>query len=431
MFSATCGEKRTVMIDKAVILATGKKIDGRPVALVKVGGSPLVRRTAIAARRAGAREVIVVADDYAEEIARHLEFDSVPLRLASQQELRSQGLGRGERILVLLDNRLYDYRLLQALAEVEPGNARAVVACDSRAQGQDVGAGIYEHELVEELSAAGESEAALAGLNRRLAAAGQALAVEAGDAFWQVIARREDIAAGEDKLLSYIWKPTDGIHARFNKRLAIPLIKLLLRTPATPNMVSVFSIFVSLSAGLCFAAGSYLYVLCGAALSYLSAILDHIDGSLARVSLKESAFGCWLDTICDHIYYLAIGAGIAAGLFRESRNEIYLIMGGLMLIGTVLSFIVLGYQRKKFSGANPSEYVLKIHSKLEQGRENPVFRFARNCYFLARRPVLPYYIFIFSVFKMLPFVLFMVTLGAHLVWSITLASNSLFRATKG
>ena len=55
-------------------------------------------------------------------------------------------------------------------------------------------------------------------------------------------------------------------------------------------------------------------------LSLFASILDGCDGEVARLKLQESAFGCWLETICDYLYYLFIFVGMTIGLLRSTGN---------------------------------------------------------------------------------------------------------------
>ena len=71
-----------------------------------------------------------------------------------------------------------------------------------------------------------------------------------------------------------------------------------------------------------FALGGYWNTLFAAVLSVWASILDGCDGEVARLKLQASAFGCWLETICDYLYYLFIFAGMAIGLARKARGNL-------------------------------------------------------------------------------------------------------------
>ncbi len=439
------------MIKKAVVFVkTRQMLDSVPVPLVKIGGVRLIQRVLLDARRAGIEEGFIVLDQpnaAVEACVREAGFAGT-WHLVTEAEWRADQLGdQDEGILVLFGDRLYDFRLLMAL--VSAGSYRVLVGLDSKPFGapsaadrqympndgrviepasrppnaRAVGAYVCTPPLVETVISSGPDDfcqPTRAGSDDGVAY------FDIGNGFVEPIASREDIRRAEKRILRYIWKETDGIYARWNKRLALPLIKLLLNTPVTPNMVSLAGLVVALVAGYFFSLGHYASSLVGAVLSYFSSLLDHIDGSLARVKSRESAFGCWFETVCDYLYYLSLAGGTTLGLYRETQSDLYLALGGAMVFGTIMSFIVTGYQRKKFT-ENPSQLAGKVNRQWEAHAQNPLFRFARTCHFLVRRPVLPYYVFLFTALKMLPLVLFLTALGANLVWTISLYSNRLFR----
>jgi phosphatidylglycerophosphate synthase len=122
-------------------------------------------------------------------------------------------------------------------------------------------------------------------------------------------------------------------------------------------MVSLFTLGVSLAAGVAFAYGDYLHTLLGAALSLVASILDGCDGEVARLKFQDSPFGCWLETICDYLYYLFIFAGMMIGLSRTSDTGTYLFCGGLLLFGAVASFFTTAFQRQRLTTGRPEKYL--------------------------------------------------------------------------
>ena len=126
---------------------------------------------------------------------------------------------------------------------------------------------------------------------------------------WQRAITPKDHAAAEAKLNRWLVKLTDGVFARMNRRISVPISRQLIKFPITPNMVSIFTLGVGIASGALFAVGSYWNVLAGAVLSVWAGILDGCDGEVARLKLLESDFGCWLETVCDYLYYLLSSLG--------------------------------------------------------------------------------------------------------------------------
>lgn len=244
---------------------------------------------------------------------------------------------------------------------------------------------------------------------------------------WERTTKRKRLATIERELNQFHLKPTDGIFAKFNKTVvAQPLIRFFLRTPATPNFITGLGLIFALLAGGVFALGGYWWAILGAVLAYLSAIMDHVDGMVARLKFQESDFGVWFESAVDYTSYLAIFTGMAIGFYRETRFAYYLFMGGLFIFGTVLSFFLQSRQRHRISADNPADYAQRIHRKMEEQRSNFFCWFGRNVYFLVRRAVLPYFILLFCLLNVREFLLGFVTFGANLFWLLCLYNNHLF-----
>ena len=101
-------------------------------------------------------------------------------------------------------------------------------------------------------------------------------------------------------LVKHMWRP-----------LARPLTRFFLRTPLTPNHISILSCLVSV-AGCVIAGGpSYRAHLGGMALLFLGSVMDANDGEVARLRLEMSKLGAWIDAIGDDIVRLTTLGGIA------------------------------------------------------------------------------------------------------------------------
>ena len=243
---------------------------------------------------------------------------------------------------------------------------------------------------------------------------------------WQRIRTEQQRVLAERKLDGWLVKPTDGIFARANRRISIPISRRIIPFPITPNIVSLFTLAVSFAAGLFFALGGFRNILTGAVLSWLSSVLDGCDGEVARLKLQDSAFGCWLETICDNLYYVFIFAGMTVGLVRSSGNRNYLIWGGFLLLGAIASFLMTGIQRHRMAGERPEQYLQEWHKKADSRSSNPLLYLGRNTEFIIRRCFLPYVILFFAVFGLMNWFLVGAALGANLVWIVTLYSYLTF-----
>lgn len=262
----------------------------------------------------------------------------------------------------------------------------------------------------------------------QLRAQGRMETIEVPERLWPRTTDREELRCIHRELTHFHLKPSDGVFAKFNKLVvAEPLIRFFLRTPATPNFITLLGLLIALGSGWAFVQGSYGWSLVGALLAYFSAIMDHIDGMVARLKFLESNFGVWFESAVDVASYLSIFIGLAVGLYRETGSVHHLVVGGLFVLGTLLSLLTTSWQRKLASSDNPTDYVNRIYRRLEERPQNVFHWFTRRCYFLTRRAVLPFFILLFCLLDLRVLLLGWVTLGSHLVWTLTLYNNRLFR----
>lgn len=440
------------MINTAVVLVDAdKKFEKAPVACAKITGVPLLKRILIDLRRAGFENIYVLLnrlDDNINEVLKDTEPRvKFKTRLFSD-DWRSEIIFMKDRqALVLSADRLSDYRALETLSQTSVPVDHAVVAYDKNPpdapQISERKFRLNEGRIVsaEEVSAATETGVyvlpteTISGLRDfkfetiKQAASdflkeGEAVYFDIGNGFVQPIETRSDVKRAEQHIIRYIYKATDEKHARLNKRILMPFLKLVLKTPLTPNIISLIGVMVSLLSGYFFAQGKYLYSLLGAFLALVSGLLDHVDGSVARLKSKESAFGAHFETVCDFIFYFVFGVGLTVGLYRNSGNSFYIFLGVAAFFGTLVSLLLISYQRKRFA-SNPSLYAAEAHHRIDQSKQNWIIRYGRMSYFVIRRPVLPYYLLILTAVQLLPFVLFMTALSANLFW-ILLAYSTRF-----
>ncbi len=155
---------------------------------------------------------------------------------------------------------------------------------------------------------------------------------------------KDDTSArkAEAALWASLTSSSDGLVDKvFNRPCGRYLSKLLVHTPVSPNAVSLASIGIGLAAAWFFALGTQQAVLFAAILFQFSAIVDCVDGDIARVLFKESPFGKWLDLAGDQVVHVAVFAAIAIGLARTGESPWTLWLGISAVLGAVLSFVVV------------------------------------------------------------------------------------------
>ena len=136
-------------------------------------------------------------------------------------------------------------------------------------------------------------------------------------------------------------KPSDGIYSKFNRRLCRPAVRWLSNTPVTANAVTMMGLPVTILSAYWYAQGHWSAYVIGALLYYLSVLIDEVDGMLARTKFQESPFGSWLETLTGYASYLSLWGGMSIGLSRQFGTPIWLDLGGLTIVMSVLLLVVL------------------------------------------------------------------------------------------
>lgn len=417
----------------AVILANELVCGGLGSRLPRVGALPVLLRAILGAQKAGARRIAVVVDREARpSIARDLQstgrlpasiewFESdVGMSLTS---LLGQIIGACESTVVLIyGDRTYHPSLHRDVAEWQGNGAALALTTGTRS----VGIYALSGALAQGLANGQASIKSLEELDACLATIHSVETETVDEAKWQRVSTVEERVAAERKLDTWLVKPTDGIFARMNRRVSIPISRQLIKFPITPNMVSLFTLGVSFMAGLYFSLGGYWNTLLGAVLSVFASILDGSDGEVARLKLQASDFGCWLETVCDQLYYMIIFAGMTIGLTRSSGTRAYLVWGALLLAGVVLIFLVTGLQRHRLTNGRPEQLLGIWQTQAERRPSNPFLYLGRHTEFIIRRCFLPYLILFFALFNITNVLLVLAALGANLAWPIALYSHLTF-----
>ena len=169
-------------------------------------------------------------------------------------------------------------------------------------------------------------------------------------------------------------------------------------------------------------------MLIGAVLSVFASILDGCDGEVARLTFQDSAFGCWLETICDHLYYILIFAGMMIGLLR--RGPVYWIWGTVLFFGAIATLLTTGLQRRRMAGASPEQYLSRWQAQASKRSSNPFLYLGRHTEFLIRRCCMPYLILAFAVFGATYMAFIGAAVGANIAWPIALYSYFSFNPAR-
>jgi phosphatidylglycerophosphate synthase len=413
-------------------------LDKKSSPLLQVGTLPILLRTIIAIRRGGGGRIIVYAERAIRRkverelldtgrLPHYVDWCEPPSGVLLHQLLgRIASESKGNCLLVVDGNSTYHPALFrQACAWTGQNGAMSLTEA-----GTPIGIHMLSANFVREVTDLCPSDTRpLDKLETWLVSSSQVQCQEVEPESWHRVITAEDRISAERKLDRWLVKPTDGIFARINRKISIPISRQIIRLPITPNLVSLFTLGVGLVAGVFFARGGYWSMLTGAVLSVWASILDGCDGEVARLRLMETDFGCWLETVCDWLYYLFIFGGMAVGLTKTLEPLTVAFWGSWLLLGAVMSFLVTGFGRQRFAKRRPEQYLAIWQAKAESRPSNPILYIGRNTEFIVRRCFLPYALLFFALLNMIKIAFFLSAIGANLVWLIALYSYLSFAAT--
>ena len=298
-----------------------------PLRWTVLGGLPLVRRVALAARRAGFERVFFAGAKLEEHF---LCRDAGVTPLTTDAEVPS---GRG-RVVFLADCIVPQPAWLRRLIE-EPLEAGCLGVDGSVAAMVDTADG-------SRLPAAIAHVDSMTGLVAALR--GDFTVVETpSDSLGRfVLTTPADLSQAETWLLRSLIKPRETFASRhFERRLSLALTRRLARRSVTPNAMSLTMIAAGLLAAPFFLSPSPYWQVAGALLFLSHSILDGCDGELARLKFLESRRGARLDFWGDNIVHSAVFTCLAAGWSAQSASRWPLALGALVVGSTLAAALLL------------------------------------------------------------------------------------------
>src|SRR5258706_14151890 len=143
-------------------------------------------------------------------------------------------------------------------------------------------------------------------------------------------------------------KDTDGFFARhFDRKISGAISRQLLKTPITPNQITIFVTVLGIGSGWLMAQPGYGTKVAGSLIFLLTSILDGCDGEVARAKKMTSKIGGWLDLWGDNVVHIAFFFGLGVGLVIDTDKVIYLKLGWAAVWGTVISATLASYRMRR------------------------------------------------------------------------------------
>ena len=394
---------------KALIIAAGQGKRLRPIGdtkpLVTLLGLGLIERVILTAKKSGIKEFCIVTGYNGEKIREQLSDGKkygVKIQYVQNDSwikgnavsvLKAKDYFNEPFVLLMADHN-YDHRILNELLKIKIGkdecilcvdknpgdhlnidDATKVKTVDHRIEtiGKDlsdydcIDTGIFIcnpvlFDVLEESISKGDE--GLSGGIKILAQRHKMRYMSLGDNFWIDVDDKTDRKNAELLICNKLKKDTDGpVSQILNRPISLRISKLLLKTGITPNQISILSTVIGLVGASFFFNGEYFYLILGGILIHIHSIVDGCDGEVARLKLRQTKYGGWLDSVLDRYVDAAIIFGLAYGYWSITGDVTIWIIGFVALIGSFLN----SYTSDKYDSIFRDGDVTK--SKFRMGRD--------------------------------------------------------------
>lgn len=111
------------------------------------------------------------------------------------------------------------------------------------------------------------------------------------------------------------------------KKINKPFIYFCMEYDITPNHITIFNHFITLTFGCFFLSrGTYLGWILGLGVCLINGLLDYLDGDVAKERKEVSDLGVWLDSGIDVIIQIAVMGAIGVGCFKMGLPLVYIVL---------------------------------------------------------------------------------------------------------
>ena len=420
-------------MDHAILVAAGTGIEDEPLGAhgsEVFGALPQIKRLVITAQRAGIKRFTVLTDPGAQNLESLLSGDK---RIDSQ--INWQQAGKEIQIpdgpsLIIQSNLLTTPKALSnfiesASAENEVAEDEVSVLVDMKEDawikandgvvsdmyaegGRAVGAFVASGSL---FTKALTDSMSVKSIVKGLVPEDKVKYVSFRDRYWMRLDSEEDSPQrAEDLIFTTVGKTATGwISRNINSKFSLPTSRVLIRTPLTPNMISVLINVIGMLCGVFYAIG---HPVVGALCMHTATILDRCDGEVARVKLMETKRGEWVDTISDQFTVLSFILGVPIGYYYTTGSQIAIILGAINLFIALFFIFWALYFLKRYTNSGSLVTYFEVDKLVENKNTSIMRRLIKIVRPLGRRNVYSLAFVVLAIFGGYPWVLWTTTVAA-------------------
>jgi phosphatidylglycerophosphate synthase len=152
----------------------------------------------------------------------------------------------------------------------------------------------------------------------------------------------------------------------YARPLAVWIARRLRDTNVTAADVTAVWGVIGIVAAFCYAVGGYQYALLGAALIQVKNVLDAVDGSLARLQVRPSRVGRFLDSIGDAVISAAVCLALAIAVARERPVAYAAALAAAALVLSLLQGSVFNYYQVRYRQRSGGDRTSLVKERLTE-----------------------------------------------------------------
>lgn len=228
----------------------------------------------------------------------------------------------------------------------------------------------------------------------------------------------QDVAPVEREYIRHM----NGKESYFTKkirRLSVPLTSRLARLGARPAGVTLGGLLLAMASAWSLAQGQYLWGVLGGVLYYASMVGDCSDGEVARLTLRDSPFGAWFETIVDYSTYIMLWWALSVSAASRPDAQWLETAAEVSLAGSIIVIAVASYLRFRVAAADPGQF--DEASAKAMASTTPLNRFARWGRQWIKRSSLAHLVLALALVNQAPALLYLWAFGATVAAVVILA----------
>lgn len=123
--------------------------------------------------------------------------------------------------------------------------------------------------------------------------------------------------------------------------------QIFVRTPITPNMLTLFGLVLNIVVATLLATG---HLVAGGVMIIVAGLFDMLDGALAKITNRVSAFGAFLDSVVDRYSEAVVLLGLL--LYYYQQLSIQRVTEVVLIYAILFGSVMISYTRARAEGLN-------------------------------------------------------------------------------